>query len=241
MSSKNSLVSPGLAPLPLRGGELIGPYRLCFQIASGGMATVYLARADLTAGVHRFVALKRIHSHLMKDPVFVEMFKDEARIGAQVHHANVCSVFDFGVADGAYYLAMEYLAGESLSMVRRTMLRAPPETDRLVALACRVIADAAEGIHAAHELCAPSGAKLNIVHRDISPDNIFLTHDGICHHLQSRRYRFDSARVPTCSRSRPTPIRARTASCSGSRTARRASAVRERMRVQRRRRRSRWS
>ena len=170
-----------LTPLPLQGGERVGPYRLCFEIASGGMATVYLARIDLPAGMHRYVALKRIHPHLMKDPVFVEMFQDEARIAAQVQHANVCSVFDFGIADGAYYLAMEYLAGESLSDVRRTMLRCQlsPDDNRFAALACRVIADAAEGIHAAHELCDPSGSPLNVVHRDISPDNVFLTYDGV--------------------------------------------------------------
>jgi tRNA A-37 threonylcarbamoyl transferase component Bud32 len=177
----SALRTSTMAPPPLPGGQRVGPYRLCFEIASGGMATVYLARIDLPAGIHRYVALKRIHPHLMKDPVFVEMFQDEARIASQIHHGNVCSVFDFGFADGAYYLAMEYLAGESLSMVRRTMLRSQlsPDADRFAAIACRVIADAAEGIHAAHELCDPSGAPLNVVHRDISPDNVFLTYDGV--------------------------------------------------------------
>ncbi len=170
-----------LAPVPLHRGERIGPYRLCFEIAAGGMATVFLARVDLIAGLRRFVALKRIHPHLMSDTAFVEMFLDEARIASQVQHANVCSVFDFGLEDGAYYLAMEYLSGESLARVRSTLLRrpTPPEPERLSVLAARIVADAAEGIHAAHELCDSSGTPLDVVHRDVSPDNVFLTYDGV--------------------------------------------------------------
>jgi serine/threonine protein kinase len=170
-----------VGPLPFQHAERVGPYRLCFEIASGGMATVCLSCVDLPAGIQRFVALKRLHPHLMRDPLFVEMFLDEARIASQIQHANVCSVFDFGVADGTYYLAMEYLAGEPLSTVRRAMLRRPRPLDanRFTALACRMIADAAEGIHAAHELCDASGAPLDVVHRDVSPDNVFLTYDGV--------------------------------------------------------------
>lgn len=172
---------PTLAPLPLHGTERLGPYQLCFEIASGGMATLYLARVDLLAGIHRFVALKQIHPHLMKDPAFVEMFLDEARIASQISHANVCSVFDFGVADGTYFIAMEYLSGEPLSMVRLALLGRPdlPNGEKLATLAARIIADAAEGIHAAHELCDPAGVPLNVVHRDVSPDNVFLTYDGV--------------------------------------------------------------
>lgn len=161
---------PASVPLPLPSGERLGPYRLCFEIASGGMATLYLARVDLLAGIHRFVAFKQIHAHLMKDPVFVEMFLDEARIASQISHANVCSVFDFGVADGSYYIAMEYLSGEPLSMVRLGLLGRPGQVDgeRLAAFAARIIADAAEGIHAAHELRDPTGVPLDVVHRDVS-------------------------------------------------------------------------
>jgi serine/threonine-protein kinase len=160
--------------------ERIGRYELCFELASGGMASVYLARAEGSPGFEKLVALKRIHPHLADERGYVEMFLDEARIASRITHANVCSVFDFGESDGEYFIAMEYLVGEPLSRVqRRVVVNAEQRTSPLLpARMARIIADACEGLHAAHELRDASGESLNVVHRDVSADNLFITYDG---------------------------------------------------------------
>lgn len=160
--------------------QRLGRYRLFFEIASGGMATVYLARTDGYSGFDKMVALKRIHPHLAKEKSFVEMFLDEARIAARINHPNVCGVFDFGETNGQYYIAMEYLAGEPLSRVLKAIWHRPEIKDspKLYAYAARIVADSCEGLHAAHDLRDASGEFLNVVHRDVSPHNLFLTYDG---------------------------------------------------------------
>ena len=160
--------------------ERIGRYQLCFELASGGMASVYLARAEGAPGFQKLVALKRIHSHLADEKDYVEMFLDEARIASRITHANVCSVFDFGEADGEYFIAMEYLVGESLSrMHRRVVANADQRSSPLLpARMARVIAQACEGLHAAHELRDADGELLHVVHRDVSAENLFVTYDG---------------------------------------------------------------
>ncbi len=92
----------------------LGRYELVYAIGEGGMANVYLARSSGPAGFHKWFAIKRIHQHLAKDQKFVEMFLDEARIAAAIEHQNVAHVFDLGETDGNYFIAMEYLHGESL-------------------------------------------------------------------------------------------------------------------------------
>jgi serine/threonine-protein kinase len=160
--------------------EKIGRYQLCFELASGGMASVYLARAEGAPGFQKLVALKRIHPHLADEKDYVEMFLDEARIASRITHANVCSVFDFGEADGEYFIAMEYLVGESLSRVhRRVVSNADQRSSPLLpARMARVIAQACEGLHAAHELQDADGESLHVVHRDVSAENLFVTYDG---------------------------------------------------------------
>ena len=160
--------------------ERIGRYELCFELASGGMATVYLARVDGDSGFEKLVALKRIHRHLAKEKKYIEMFLDEARIASRITHPNVCSVFDFGNADGEYYIAMEYLVGEPLSRLCTKVAR-DKEQRRHPLLPLRmagIIADACEGLHAAHELKDANGELLHVVHRDVSPRNLFVTYDG---------------------------------------------------------------
>ncbi|MGE0791159.1 MAG: serine/threonine protein kinase [Sandaracinaceae bacterium] len=161
--------------------ERIGRYRLMFQLAAGGMATVYLARAEGPSGFDKLVALKRIHPHLAQDRAYVDMFLDEARIASRITHANVCSVFDFGEAEGEYFIAMEYLVGETLARVARAVAgqRDRVRSPAYVAFCARVIADACEGLHAAHELTDARGEPLNVVHRDISPQNVFVSYDGV--------------------------------------------------------------
>lgn len=160
--------------------ERIGRYELCFELAAGGMATVYLARVHGASGFEKLVALKRIHRHLAKEQKYVEMFLDEAKIASRITHPNVCSVFDFGQADGEYYIAMEYLVGEPLSRLcgkvarDQSQRRHPMLPSRMGA----IMAEACEGLHAAHELRDANGDSLHVVHRDVSPRNLFVTYDG---------------------------------------------------------------
>jgi len=172
---------PADSEVPARAApEKIGRYQLCFELASGGMASVYLARAEGAPGFEKLVALKRIHPHLADEKDYVEMFLDEARIASRITHANVCSVFDFGEAEGEYFIAMEYLVGEPLSRVqRRVVANADQRASALLpARMARVIAQACEGLHAAHELRDADGESLDVVHRDVSAENLFVTYDG---------------------------------------------------------------
>src|SRR5689334_17438042 len=107
----------------------LGRYRIVREIASGGMAKVYLAVVD---GLDKLVALKVIHPNLAQEDAFVGMFLDEARIASSICHRNVCSVFDFGECEGYYYIAMEYLAGQTLREVnlRLRQLASLPEPER---------------------------------------------------------------------------------------------------------------
>ncbi len=157
--------------------QRLGRYRLVREIASGGMASVNLAVAD---GVDKLVALKMIHAHLAQEDSFVQMFLDEARISSAISHRNVCNVFDFGEVDGRYYLAMDYLSGQSLRDVIHRLRKmpdlAPPS--RLAVLAGTIIAEACEGLHAAHELRDAQGKPLEVIHRDVSPHNLFVSYEG---------------------------------------------------------------
>ncbi|UJR83289.1 protein kinase domain-containing protein [Sandaracinus amylolyticus] len=156
-------------------GEL-GRYRLCAELAAGGMATVFLSSTISSAGFSKVVALKRIHEHLARDARFVDMFLDEARVASRITHPNVCSVFDFGAVESTYFIAMEYLMGETFSSIQRS-LRERGRTEWTAHLA-EIFAQAAEGLHAAHELRGDDGGLLDVVHRDVSPQNLFLTYDG---------------------------------------------------------------
>ena len=154
----------------------LGRYRVVDEIGVGGMASVHLARMDGPGGFQKWVAIKRIHPHLVEDDQFVDMFLDEARIAAGINHANVAQVFDLGKDDNTYWIAMEYLHGEPL---REVMRRAEDRGQRIgPELAARICADAAEGLHAAHELRGKNGQLLGLVHRDVTPHNLFLTYDG---------------------------------------------------------------
>ena len=178
--------SPGGHPNPTTQGSVadgraagtyfLGRYRVVDEIGIGGMASVHLARMDGPGGFQKWVAIKRIHPHLVEDQTFIHMFLDEARIAARISHSNVATVFDLGEHEDTYWIAMEYLHGEPLrEVMRRTEELAAPMPPEI---ACRVIADAAEGLHAAHELLGKNGEKLGLVHRDVTPHNLFVTYDG---------------------------------------------------------------
>ncbi len=160
--------------------QTVGRYRLLYELGAGGMATVFLARAEGPGGFAKPVAIKRIHPHLSKRKELVEMFLDEARLASLISHPNICNTFDFGEDQGTYYLAMEYLVGEPLNVVERRVTRMPellasPRWQRTLA---KVVADVCEGLHAAHEQKDERGRPMNVVHRDVSPHNVFVTYDG---------------------------------------------------------------
>jgi eukaryotic-like serine/threonine-protein kinase len=157
--------------------QRLGRYRIVCELASGGMATVNLAIAD---GLDKLLALKVIHPHLAQEENFLRMFLDEARIASSVSHRNVCNVFDYGEQDGRYYMAMDYLAGGTLrDVVRRIRAkRAKLGAEAVSVYMAYIIAQACEGLHAAHELRDPQGDLMDVVHRDVSPHNLFVTYDG---------------------------------------------------------------
>jgi serine/threonine protein kinase len=175
-----TIVMPSAHAGPPRVGGRIGRYRLCLQLASGGMSTIYLARVSGAVGRNRFVAVKCLKPALAADASFVEMFIDEARLASLIDHPNVCSVIDYQAQGAVSYLVMELLQGKSLAAVRRALVtRAEPfPPGHYAGVVARVIADAAEGLHASHELVDDKGTSLEVVHRDVSPENVFLTYDG---------------------------------------------------------------
>ncbi len=158
------------------GVRRLGRYTLRYRIAQGGMASVYLAQLAGTAGFEKWIAVKTIHPHIATSNRFVNMFLDEAQLASRLDHPNLCSVFDFGEERGTWFIAMEYLHGETFGVVARTGWSAqqPPP----YVIIARILADAARGLHAAHELRLPSGEHAGVVHRDVSPENIFVTYAG---------------------------------------------------------------
>lgn len=177
-SESDSRVEYSEPAFPTGGTYFLGRYRVVDEIGIGGMASVHLARADGPGGFQKWVAIKRIHKHLAEDQTFISMFLDEARIAARITHPNVAQVFDLGTHRDSYWIAMEYLHGEPLREVMRVLDegRGTPMSHAMVA---RVVADAAEGLHAAHELSDKRGHTLGLVHRDVTPHNLFLTYDGM--------------------------------------------------------------
>jgi eukaryotic-like serine/threonine-protein kinase len=167
------------APPPALAGDVppvLGDYTLLTKLASGGMATVYLGHKSGVAGFERFVAIKRCHPHLGDDDEFVTMFLDEARLAARIHHPNVVSTLDVECNE-SLYLVMDYVEGDSLGSLLR--MAGKNKTKIPVEVAVRVMIDALLGLHAAHELRDLDGELLDLVHRDVSPQNILVGIDGV--------------------------------------------------------------
>lgn len=159
------------------GIRRIGRYELIAEIASGGMATVYLARLSGVGGFQRNVAIKCLHPHLANNDEFVEMFLDEARLAALIHHPNVVPIQEVGEGEAGYYLVMDYIEGDTFAALLSKAAVDGKQVPREISL--RILVDMLAGLHAAHELRDDHGRNLGLVHRDVSPQNILVGTDGV--------------------------------------------------------------
>ncbi|MGK4001842.1 serine/threonine-protein kinase [Sorangium sp. So ce1036] len=157
----------------VRAGHTLGRYELLVPIALGGMASVWAAR---TSGqLPRIVAVKLMRAELSDDRDFEAMFLDEATLVSQIHHPNVAETIDVGEEDGVLYQVMELIDGEPLNLVLR---ESKARGGMPLPVALRIVAEAALGLHAAHELRGRDGKLVGLVHRDVSPQNILVGYDG---------------------------------------------------------------
>lgn len=165
-----------MEPAPSSVAIILSRYAVCDEIASGGMATVHVGRQRGAAGFARTVAVKRLFPTYARDPEFVAMFTDEARLAARVRHPNVIATLDVVAENQELFLVMEYVAGEALS----TLVRGTEERGERVppTVAASIVLGMLEGLHAVHEAVAEDGRPLGIVHRDVSPHNVLVGVDG---------------------------------------------------------------
>jgi eukaryotic-like serine/threonine-protein kinase len=154
--------------------RVVGRYLVCTPLASGGMATVHLGRLLGLQGFTRTVAIKQLHPQFARDPEFVSMFLDEAKLASRIHHPNVVAPLDVVALEGEIFIVMEYVHGEALSRLMDLAGTAPLPAP----IACSILIQVLLGLHAAHEATDERGNALSIVHRDVSPQNILLGEDG---------------------------------------------------------------
>jgi class 3 adenylate cyclase/tetratricopeptide (TPR) repeat protein/tRNA A-37 threonylcarbamoyl transferase component Bud32 len=153
-----------------------GKYQLIEKIATGGMAEVYKAKSYGAAGFEKLLVIKKILPHLSRNPEFVKMFINEAKIAVSLNHANVVQVYDLGVVDKDYYMAMEFIHGQDLMRI----IKVGRKTRRFLPIPTGVyiITEAARGLDYAHTLTDPGGRPLNVVHQDVSPHNLLISYEG---------------------------------------------------------------
>jgi serine/threonine-protein kinase len=154
----------------------LGRYQIAGRLAVGGMAEIFLAKLFGPSGFERPLVIKRILPHLAEIASFREMFVDEARLVAELRHPNVVQVLELGLDGSELFLAMEYVEGESLGSLMRRMFSHDERPDWVVA--AHILAEVCAGLHAAHELRGPDGAPREVVHRDVSPQNVVIAYDG---------------------------------------------------------------
>lgn len=165
-----------MSPAALRAPVPFGQYKLLDRLAVGGMAELFLARQSGPDGFEKPVVIKRIRPHLSRQSAFVRMFLNEARLAAQLNHPNIVQIHDLGKVGDSYYIGMEYLFG-------RDMRRIVPKAEALgipfpMVYALKIASSVCEGLSYAHQKVDLYGAPLNIVHRDVTPENIFVCFDG---------------------------------------------------------------
>jgi serine/threonine protein kinase len=155
----------------------LGKYVLLGRLGAGGMGKIYLARTAGPAGIEKLLVVKRLHSHLTSDPVLVASFLDEARLSLALNHPNIVHTFDVGDVDGRYFMVMEYIDGQNLGVVLRMAKRSGqyPPSSSWAGLFLGVL----DGLHAAHTAHDARGRPLEIIHRDVSPQNVLLTYEGL--------------------------------------------------------------
>ncbi len=171
------VAQPGSAVLPQGGPLRVGRYIVEDRIAAGGMATVHIGRLRGVADFSRIVAIKRLLPHFACDPEFEALFMHEARLVARIQHPNVVATLDVVAEAGELILVMDYVTGETLARLMQTASTSGARLPQRIAL--RIIRDALAGLHAAHEARDRKGNPLDIVHRDISPQNLMVGSDGI--------------------------------------------------------------
>ena len=159
----------------LRPGMLVGRYRLLTMLGVGGMAQVWAASPESGGGLARTVALKVVRPELAEDVEYSRLFIDEATIAASIHHPNVCETYELGRHEKTLFMAMEWVAGESLAgLLRMKRQLVPLELQH----AARIVSDACAGLHAAHEAVDSDGQHLGVIHRDVSPPNVLVSVHG---------------------------------------------------------------
>src|SRR5262249_2389395 len=154
-----------------------GRYETLFQLAAGGMATVSLGTVRGAFGFRQLVAIKRPHAHLVADPDYKRDLLNEARLASLIHHANVVDVRDVEASGNEVSLVMDYVEGASLADLLQNALAGGPQVAPAVAV--RIALDALAGLHAAHELSDERGQAVELVHRDVSPQNLLVGLDGV--------------------------------------------------------------
>src|SRR5688572_1309859 len=157
--------------------QRIGRYAIFDQIAVGGMATVHLARLTSVEGFSRVVAIKRMHRHLLENAELKQMFLAEARLAARVRHPNVVPILDVLSHERELLIVLEYVHGESLHALMRAATARGLKVPRPIA--CTIAIAALQGLQAAHDAKDERGRPLEIVHRDVSPQNILVGEDGV--------------------------------------------------------------
>ena len=155
----------------------LGRYELVRKIAAGGMAEIFLARQWGAGGFFRDVVIKRLFKHLAEHPRQLRMFQDEGRLLAALSHPNIPQVYDLGFADGHWYLAMEYVDGWNVADVWRQGAKLGQAMPMPVAIG--IVMQACEALHHAHERADRAHRPLRIVHRDVTPQNLMLTREGV--------------------------------------------------------------
>lgn len=154
----------------------LGSYHPLLELACGGMAKVYVARQSGAAGFQRLVVVKRVHKHLLANRDFCEMFRDEALHSSMVRHPNVVAILDTVEAEGELFLVLEYVESLSLSALLAQLAARGERLEPPVA--ARIVADSLAGLHAAHEAVDLRGNRVELIHRDVSPQNVIVGRDG---------------------------------------------------------------
>ncbi len=171
MSTANRLESRPVTPYR----DIAGKYRFIAEIGYGGMSEVFLTVTQSLGGFQKLVVVKLLRRDLADDEGYRQMFLREARLAAQLNHANVVQTYDMGEDHGRYYLAMEYLEGQNYRRVRGAS-----NAHKLISqpMYLQMLSDMLAGLHYAHELTEYDNTPMQIVHRDVTPSNVFITYDG---------------------------------------------------------------